>query len=177
MFSGKLALIAIVAFAQVSILSGMIVLDSLPYMLGETIRLKVIPVDPRDLFRGDYVILGYDFTNPDFNLIAGLNNTDDSNWRQRTGETVYVTLNKPAADKDAANNIWTTKRVSLQLPEGGTFLCGTLHYNQLDCGIEAYYVQEGEGRRIEEAIRSNRKVAAEIVVWRGQAKLKRVIVN
>ncbi|MBA2400538.1 MAG: GDYXXLXY domain-containing protein, partial [Bradyrhizobium sp.] len=26
---------------------------------GKEVRLEVVPVDPRDLFRGDYVVLGY----------------------------------------------------------------------------------------------------------------------
>ena len=26
---------------------------------GQEVRLEVVPVDPRDLFRGDYVVLGY----------------------------------------------------------------------------------------------------------------------
>ena len=29
---------------------------------GETIRLRTVPVDPRDLLRGDYVILGYEIS-------------------------------------------------------------------------------------------------------------------
>ncbi len=41
-------------------LVGMIAAESTPLLFGETITLRVRPVDPRDLFRGDYVILNYD---------------------------------------------------------------------------------------------------------------------
>jgi len=39
---------------------AMIVLHSLPYIVGDKIVLKVVPVDPRDYFRGDFVVLSYD---------------------------------------------------------------------------------------------------------------------
>ena len=47
---------------QFAVLAGMIALHAAPLMFGETIRLKVEPVDPRDVMRGDYVILSYDIS-------------------------------------------------------------------------------------------------------------------
>ncbi|MFM8289610.1 MAG: GDYXXLXY domain-containing protein, partial [Planctomycetaceae bacterium] len=47
---------------QVLVLMALIAEGARPWVTGETIRLRVIPVDPRDLFRGDYLILSYDFT-------------------------------------------------------------------------------------------------------------------
>jgi uncharacterized membrane-anchored protein len=38
----------------------MLVGHAWPLWVGQAIYLKVRPVDPRDLFRGDYVVLGYD---------------------------------------------------------------------------------------------------------------------
>src|SRR5438045_3812657 len=70
-------LVAIVA-AQVAILLGMIALDGLPLALGERIKLKVVPVDPRDLFRGDYVVLDYEFNRFDPSIISGLGTPDPS---------------------------------------------------------------------------------------------------
>src|SRR4030095_4379877 len=48
---------------QIGILILMIVLDGLPLLLGERLVLKVVPVDPRDLLRGDYVVLDYGFNS------------------------------------------------------------------------------------------------------------------
>lgn len=170
MFS-KLALVAVVAIAQVSVLSTMIVLDSLPYMLGETIRLKVMPVDPRDMFRGDYSILSYDFTRANQREIVGLEKT--SGRYLAPGQDVYVKL-----VKDEARDVWITKEVTIYRPTNGTYLRGSLPQGwRVDCGIEAYFVQEGEGRKIDDAVRRGRNVEAEVAVWRGQAKLKRVIVQ
>ena len=42
--------------------SGMIALRSIPFFGGKTVLLKVQPVDPRDMFRGDYVTLSYEFS-------------------------------------------------------------------------------------------------------------------
>jgi uncharacterized membrane-anchored protein len=46
--------------------------------------------------------------------------------------------------------------------------------NRIDFGIEAYYVQEGEGRRLEQLIRQ-RQLMAEVAVWHGRAKLVRLV--
>ena len=45
---------------------------------GETILLRVVPVDPRDLFRGDYVILSYEISRPGWNAA----NPWRANWRR-----------------------------------------------------------------------------------------------
>ncbi len=50
------------ASAQLVVLIGMIVLRSIPYFGGQTVLLQVQPVDPRDMFRGDYVVLSYEFS-------------------------------------------------------------------------------------------------------------------
>ena len=157
----KLALLAITAAGQALFLGGMIAVDSLPYQFGETIRLKVEPVDPRDLFRGDYVILGYDFTRRNF----ADSYSDDSS-------EVFVILKK-SPERD----YWETDRVSAQRPDTGTFIRGQRDYSGITTGIESYYVQEGEGRQIENAIRGRHQVVAEVAVWQGQAKLRRVVVE
>ena len=49
-----------------------------------------------------------------------------------------------------------------------------IHPYRAEFGIEAYYVQEGEGRRLENLIRQ-RRLLAEVAVWHGQAKLVRLV--
>ena len=41
-----------------AILGGMVVGHAWPLWTGRTVTMKVTPVDPRDLFRGEYVRLG-----------------------------------------------------------------------------------------------------------------------
>ncbi len=45
---------------------------------------------------------------------------------------------------------------------------------QVECGIEAYFVQEGKGKEYEEAIRSRRLAAVVAITPDGQAALKRL---
>ena len=143
---------------QLVILVTMTVLRIAPLVTGETILLRVIPVDPRDLFRGDYVILGYDFSRPGagFETAAG------------AGQTVYVQL-EPEAD----GRHWRMAGISTSRPSGGKFLRGQgTGRNGVECGIESYYVQEGTGRQYEQAIR-NQQLSAEVAVTAdGQAALQ-----
>ena len=47
---------------QIAVLLGMIVMCSVPHLTGQTVLLEVVPVDPRDFFQGEYVILSYEFS-------------------------------------------------------------------------------------------------------------------
>ncbi|HIE31672.1 MAG TPA: hypothetical protein EYP67_04720 [Methanosarcinales archaeon] len=52
---------------------------------GQEIVLKTDPIDPRDLFRGDYVTLSYEISRIDLNNIP-----HDANFS--SGETIYASL-------------------------------------------------------------------------------------
>lgn len=159
------------AIAQVGLLGGMILIESLPLMIGERIILDVKPIDPRDFFRGEYVILNYGFNS----LPPDQEEKATSPWNRSNrhdDEAVYVPL-----QKDADGIHWTGTTATLTRPTGTKYLRGrvTADYRQpLKFGIEAYYVQEGRGRELEMLQREG-KLNAEIAVapW-GQAKLVRV---
>lgn len=51
-------------------------------MTGETLYARVVPIDPRDIFRGDYVTLGYDISTYTGTLLPDNENV--------LGTTVYV---------------------------------------------------------------------------------------
>ncbi len=168
----EIKLLIAVVTAQVAILIGMIVLDGLPLMLGERVKLKVVPVDPRDIFRGDYVILDYEFGrfDPASSGDSAARLAFDPNAPESVGRDVYTSL-APAGDHYEA-----TAR-STKPPADGIYIHGKLSHDwrrRLDCGIEAYYVQQGEGQRLEQLIRQ-RRLMAEVAVWRGHAKLVRLV--
>ena len=152
---------------QVVVLSAMMLTPLTTLITGETILLRVAPVDPRDLFRGDYVILSYEFSRVPPQGIPGLQSTD------RQGQTVYVTL---VPEEDGRH--WRASQFSLQKPSSEKFLRGQItRHNQIEFGIESYFVQEGEGVRYERAVRS-RKLSAEVALDRnGKAVLKRLVIN
>jgi uncharacterized membrane-anchored protein len=156
--------------AQLLILVGMIALRAIPLVTGQTVLVRVQPVDPRDLFRGDYVILSYDFSRAPREGIEGLSEKERGNWSKLEGRAVYVPL-----VADSVPGHWRAEKVTVVRPERGPFLKGHVErYGSLKFGIEAYYVQEGTGRRYEDAIR-DRKLSAELAVTPGgQAALKRL---
>ena len=156
----------VTAAVQLLILVGMIAKRAVPLVTGQTVLVKVQPVDPRDLFRGDYVILSYAFSRVPVDSVEGLSIAERG--RKSEGRTVYVPL---VLDSDRVH--WRADKVTVVKPAAGPFLKGQMsRYGSLKFGIEAYYLQEGTGLRYEQAIR-NRQLSAELAVTSsGHAALK-----
>lgn len=153
---------------QLLILVGMIALRAAPLVTGQTVLVRVEPVDPRDLFRGDYVILTYDFSRLSREGIEGLPEKERGSWKKLEGRPVYVTL---VPDSNGVH--YRSERVTVVKPESGLFIKGHMErYGSMKFGIESYYVQEGTGLKYELAIRS-RKLTAELAISpSGQAALR-----
>ena len=161
---------------QLAIVGGMIVRYSAPIFFGERILLRTVPVDPRDLFRGDYVILSYPLSRVPLEGIEGIPQAQSwpsQRWRREDwlqDRTVYAWL-EPEPD----GKHYRARKVSIHRPPTGKFLKGrfTEPYGmgQLRFGIEAYYLKEGTGHEYEQA-RNNRSLSAEVALapW-GQATL------
>ena len=140
------------------------VMRSVPLLTGDTVLLRVVPVDPRDMFRGDYVTLSYDISRMPPGRIEGL----PAKSSTAVGQTVYVTL-VPEADglhfRGAA--------VSAARPSSGKYIRGTVDgWNRISFGIESYYVQEGRGHAYEAAVRQGRLSAEVAIAPDGQAALR-----
>jgi uncharacterized membrane-anchored protein len=169
--------IAAVALVQTSALFW-IVYDRVSLLRnGREIVVKVIPVDPRDLFRGDYVVLGYSFTRTGDISVPGTT---------RKGDRLFAIL-KPATDDD-----WELVRVETAYPdnvdEGHVVLMGrarsvfkrgpdNVTKASIRYGIESYFIPEGTGKSLEEKVR-DRKIAAVIAVGGGgEAAIKALMVD
>ncbi len=129
---------------------------------GKTITVVTEPVDPRDMFRGDYVTLSYPFS------------------RVTTSETfayhtkVFVRL-KQEADKQ-----WKAISVSLAKPAVAAdeiLLLGVAEYTDttrkevhIKYGIEQVFVPEGRGRNLSSADKLDIELA---VPNNGRAVIKR----
>jgi uncharacterized membrane-anchored protein len=162
----KVLLVTVVA--QLVILVGMIALRAIPLVTGQTVLVRVVPVDPRDLFRGDYVILSYDFSRVPREGIEGLSEKERGSWSKMEGRTVYVPL-----VPDSVAGHFRAEKVTVERPAAGPFLRGQMQrHGSIQFGIEAYYVQEGTGRRYEQAIRDQQLSAELAVTSTGQAALK-----
>src|SRR5258708_7427179 len=165
---------------QTIVLASMVVMHGLPYVVGERMLLKVVPVDPRDMFRGDFVVLNYEISRLPPEGIPGIQPYHFW-WSRRTYEseetqdrTVYVTV-EPEAD----GRHWHAMKFGTERPAAGKYLRGTYSGRNfgspLQFGIEAYFVEEGRGKELE-SLRNSKHLSAEIAVapW-GQAKLVRLV--
>jgi uncharacterized membrane-anchored protein len=144
---------------------------------GREIVLPIVPVDPRSLFRGDYVRLSYDVSRVPGRLFK---------QSVAAGDKLYVTIEK------AADGSYSAVAVSLTEPEsvqpGQTVLQGWLQYGRVASGnvpqdvwvrygIESYFVPEGTGLALEDLARE-KKLAAVIAVDRdGRSAIKGLMVD
>ena len=74
MMTGKRLIVSalVLALVQIGFLSWIIAGRAAILRDGREVLLKVEPVDPRDLLRGDYVLLGYEISRIPVKLIANI---------------------------------------------------------------------------------------------------------
>jgi uncharacterized membrane-anchored protein len=114
---------------------------------GEVIKIQTAPIDPRDLFRGDFVRLDYDLSTLPSRLLAG----HLLDQKLKKGQALYVTL-----QKDSRGMVKPVS-VSDRKPGGNVlFVRGRLIRNwtknkygsstvAIKYGIEQYFVEQGKG--------------------------------
>jgi uncharacterized membrane-anchored protein len=152
---------------------------------GQEARLEVVPVDPRDLFRGDYVVLGY--------RIGTVNIPTDVTTTFTRGQQVFVTLRPDTSNKSQAVAI-SAERPAVSgadiVISGVVSAASTCQLNEAgvsDCklgrravgvryGLESYFVPEGEGKKIELTPKALLEVVAAIAPS-GQAAIKRLLID
>lgn len=143
--------------AQVAVLASMTLSHSKAQREGTPVVLRVIPVDPEDLFRGQYVQLGYEFSRVDF----------ARGWEgplPAEGGEIWVRL-------DMAGREWVAGqyRATRGEPRGGSVWmrgrCESVFAGgaRAGFGIEQFFVREGLGPEIERAMRDG-GVNAEVSV-------------
>ena len=166
---------------------------------GKEVTVEVVPVDPRDIFRGEYVVLGYSFTGTgDTVMPAGT----------KRGDRVYSVLRRSRDEPkvDGAPNVdapspnggqtqgskWVLVSVARSYPDkiepGETVLSGiasdiwrnaekAIDYGRIRYGIETYFVPEGKGRALEEMVRDKKIEAVLAVGATGQAAIKALMID
>lgn len=144
----------LVAAAQTAVIGVMVESRASILRSGADIRLKTLPVDPRDLLRGDYVTLSYPVSSIPGAIVTGAP-------PEQGGRVCLSVRLKPGAD-----GLWAADAASFGTlaPEEGSVVLRTLPFQYypgaegalpetifVSYGIERYYVPEGEGRVLEEA--------------------------
>lgn len=135
----------LVVIVQVVALLGFVGMREFTLRTGQEVVLQTVPVDPRDLFRGDYVVLRYDISRLPVCCYS-------------VGDTVYVELvqkgemwhtrnhaHRSIAEVDTTFIRGRVTRVTQQ-PQGPS-----PQEIDVEHGIESYFVPEGTGRDIERA--------------------------
>ena len=174
-----LALI-IVALAQTGVLAGMVIDRARLIKTGREITLPIVPVDPRDLFRGQYVRLGYDISRVAARLTEGSLPAPNAAFfvtleEQASGVWVPIKLTQSMPQESSPNRIVLKGRT-----QGGRLLEGANAPNGANFvryGIESYFVPEGQGKRLEALAREKRMAALIAVDARGNAAIKALIID
>ncbi len=115
-------------------------------LTGKTVYLRTAPLDPRDMFRGDYVRLSYEASNVPPEKAAP--ELLDKNKTNREGTVVYASL---SVGEDGLAEVTSLSSVE----PGGLFLKGQLSLSDgagwgrgaipVKYGIESYFVEHGKG--------------------------------
>lgn len=152
---------------------------------GQEVRLETVPVDPRDLFRGDYVVLDY--------RIASIDLPKDATSEFRRGQKVFVTLRPDETGKSKAVAIsaerpavsgtdiviqgTVTAGSACPFNENGLRVCNPgIRAVLVKYGLESYFVPQGEGKIIETTEKSRVEVVA-AVTPSGQSAIKRLLID
>lgn len=144
---------------------------------GREIVLPIIPVDPRDLFRGDYVTLSF----PVSRLAANLADTT----QPIQSHNFYVTFDQ------GVDGAWTPSKITATIPSTrapnqvvlkakqrygwGKLVWGRSRDKEtIDAlyGLERYYVAEGTGGKLENLARDKKLELVVAVDAKGNAAIK-----
>jgi uncharacterized membrane-anchored protein len=135
---------------QIALLAGMAGQREFILRTGKTVYLRTRPVDPQDMFRGEYARLDYDISHIDNSFLRdGLTKiSDDTDGRKY--RRVYAVLN--AYDDSPAELLYLTDKK----PKEGTFIRGWFQsyygHNEManvQYGIEAFFVEQGTSQKLQ----------------------------
>lgn len=134
--------IFIILIIQTLVLLSIIGIRQWTLKTGTLITLETSPIDPRSLFSGDYIMLGYKINEIPANkdLIDNI----------KTNEDVYVVL-------IPKGQYWVAESIQNNKPDVSSpkvVIKGQVEYKTADklfvkYGIENYFIPEGEGKALE----------------------------
>lgn len=171
----RLPLIGAVAAAQALVLGYMVWDRESLLATGRQISLDVRPVDPRSLFRGDYVILSYDISRIPAAMFPAATRIAERyavRLRHQDGAWKVVGVTRSLPHLETENEIVLAGHVRY-LPEKRDAESHVL----MSYGIESFFVPEGAGRDIETAIGPGRVRADLSVATSGEAAIKALVVD
>lgn len=158
---------------QVLILLSFQIKKEISIRRGVKIVVKTTPVDPRSLFRGDYINLNYEFSRIDLDKVEC-----DTTYFYK-GQKVFVKLSKVGDD-------WKAVQVSGEpikdIGPDETMITGINRWRSrrsinVIYGIESYFVPEGRGKYIEKKI-LDKRVKVELSIDKGgHASARKIFID
>ncbi|WP_103593341.1 GDYXXLXY domain-containing protein [Campylobacter concisus] len=174
----KIKVLIVAVIFQISLIGIMLGYALMPLYFGQEVRVRVNLYDPRDLFRGNYVDLNYEFSN--FHSRNFDENDKDDRYidkydeRVRDGARVYAVL------KPDVNGTYSFAKFSISKPDNGVFLAGRYDgYSLVKYGIEQFYMSPDSAANTENEMREEdvHAYAVLMVMDNGKARLKDLIIQ
>ena len=127
--------------AQMLVLATEYLSSVWPLWFGTPVILKTAPIDPRSLFRGNYVRLNYDISSINKNL---------TRKQFKRSEVGYVTLKEE-------EGVFIATGLHHEKPESGVYIRGRIASvgtgYRMKYGIEAYFMPKEKALRAERSVR------------------------
>ncbi|MHC4046947.1 GDYXXLXY domain-containing protein [Bradyrhizobium sp. 23AC] len=146
---------------------------------GHEVTLQTQPVDPRDLLRGDYVVLRYDISQVPAGALAG-KPADARNpivfvKLAPNADGLYAAVSVHAEPAPVtAPDVLIRGRVSYSCGSNVRTFCDKL---TIKYGLESYFVPEGEGKKLEQARNQQKIRIVAAVLPSGRAAIKRLLLD
>ncbi|WP_102349783.1 GDYXXLXY domain-containing protein [Bacillus sp. Marseille-P3661] len=142
-YSRKVSIIMVIVF-QVIVVGIQIGTSERLLANGQLIKLELAPVDPRSMLQGDYLTLRYSISSLDLN-------DEDLPWRQRI--RVGLVRNAQGVYEYSGDYIVGTDIPADRIDQADVWITGILKgYENIEYGIENYFVPEGTGLELQEKV-------------------------
>ncbi len=174
-----------------SLLLSIMVKPLMTTAFGEEIKIKTIPNDPRDIFRGDFVRLDYEISEISLNNlgldIKELELKDEiyDKYDELRNRELYVILEKQG-------EYYSVKEVTTEIPKEDIYLIARYSYTlyndtmpredkgnpqitgiKVNYSLDKYYVPENTGENLEKKAADGSLIAT-IKIYRGYAFLQNI---
>ena len=170
----RIHLLALVVVLQTAALVGMVAIKHRTLVTGAPVLLETEPIDPRSLFRGDYVRLNYAISRLENAEVEG-----DENFERH--DDIYVVLRE-------GERFWEPVSMHREMPAHGpdsVVIRGEVQWAggtssdriNVRYGIENYFVPEGEGMALERPAEGEEVTILVAVDGKGASAIKAVLVN
>jgi uncharacterized membrane-anchored protein len=162
------------------ILISMTINPLITYYRGQEITIETRPYDPRDVFRGDHVVLNYKINEIDINKVP-VEFKQEVDYNKLRGKKLYTVLKK-------SGNYYEVDYATFEKPKDKLYLNCKYEYSVWDdefksetsipkikaitvsYNLDKYFVPENTGKELEE-LSAKGYLTAKVKVWNGYAYL------